>query len=92
MRPDAGVTLVELLVVLVVIGFMLSVSTMAMPRAEVRVVDTDQRVAVAQLEASRSGVPARVQDDSGRALLVLPDGEVLGPGFDPLTGGRRAVR
>jgi len=92
MSARAGMTLVELLVVLVLVGLLLSLSTMAMPGKATPVMDWDSEVAAAQLEAARVGRAIGLRNDTGNALLVLPDGEVLGAGFDPLTGGRHAAR
>jgi len=83
-----GVTLVELLVVLVLLGLIFSVSGLALaslgaPRASARV----RALEVARAKAVRSGLPVL---DS--AVLFLPDGRAMGPGVDPLTGAPRASR
>jgi type II secretory pathway pseudopilin PulG len=82
----------ELLVVLVIMGILMSLSTVVISRHQALAANTATRVAAAQLESAASGRTIRLEDDSGRALLMLPDGSVLGPGFDPLTGGPRAAR
>jgi prepilin-type N-terminal cleavage/methylation domain-containing protein len=92
MNPAAGMTLVELLVVLVLFGILLPLGTVAIPRRQALVVTMASRVAAARLNAARSGTPIHLTDDSGRAVLVLPDGSVLGTGFDPLNGGPDATR
>ncbi len=92
----AGVTLVELLVVLAILGLFfaitgLSLATLRAPRelAHARALNE------ARVRAIHSGRPMRVALDSLTAAsstaasptaLFLPDGRAIGPGLDPLTG------
>lgn len=103
-----GVTLVELLVVLVLLGLLFTVTGLALasltpPRqsAWLRTLDSARALAI------RSGTPVLVQGDSSfplaggsrsrplglpASVLFLSDGRALGPGVDPLTGAPVAPR
>ncbi|HKV69637.1 MAG TPA: prepilin-type N-terminal cleavage/methylation domain-containing protein [Gemmatimonadales bacterium] len=86
-----GVTLVELLVVLVLLGLLFAVSGLALaslgvPRDSARV----RALEAARARAIRSGVPVSLVE-SASSVLFLPDGRALGPGVDPLTGAPRAT-
>jgi prepilin-type N-terminal cleavage/methylation domain-containing protein len=99
-----GVTLVELLVVLMLLGIIFGMSgaalaSLAAPRQSAVI----QRLTAARARAVRRGVPIRATDDcaggarndsgwSKSAVLFLPDGRALGPGVDPLSGRPRAIR
>lgn len=77
-----GVTLLELLVVLTVLGLVLSVTGLAigslrMPRESEQILELKRTRAA----AIHSGVPR-----TAHGIRFLPDGRVLGAGFDPLTG------
>ena len=88
----SGTTLIELIVALAVLGIVLGVSTAALsaihrdvppPRAAA--------IAAARTRALRQGstVQLDLPDSSGHgvtSLLFLPDGRIVGVGFDPLTG------
>lgn len=92
MRPAAGVTLVELLAVLLVLGLMLGVTGLALgslrrPTQSERVRDLEH----ARSAAIRTGVATSVRVDSS-VVRFLPDGRALGPGVDPLTGALDAAR
>jgi len=81
-----GVTLVELLVVLALLGLVLGVSGLAVgslraPRESAELSDLRR----ARAEAIRSGAPVR----SG-SVLFLPDGRAIGPNVDLLTGAPHA--
>lgn len=87
---NRGVTLVELLVVLVLLGLLFTVSGLALaslgvPKGSVRL----QALNSARVHAIRSGVPVTIAD-SGGPVLFLPDGRGVGAGVDPLTGALRA--
>jgi prepilin-type N-terminal cleavage/methylation domain-containing protein len=87
---NGGVTLVELIVVLAIIGLVVGVSGLALaslqaPRESVWV----RELRRARAEAIRTGRPVEIRDDRSPLTahaLFLPDGRVLGAGLDPLTG------
>ena len=85
-----GVTLVELLVVLVIIGVLATTTGLAFSNARTESKPSKQ----ASLNALRTRaildehpVQLRYGDPAlETAVLVLPDGRVIGDGIDPLTG------
>jgi prepilin-type N-terminal cleavage/methylation domain-containing protein len=81
-----GVTLVELLVVLALLGLVLGMSGLAFASLRERPESDELReLRRARAEAIRSGAPVRAA-----SVLFLPDGRAVGPGVDPLTGARIA--
>jgi prepilin-type N-terminal cleavage/methylation domain-containing protein len=95
----AGVTLVELLVTVAILGMMFGVSGLAL--LGLRTPQTSGRVRAfeeARAEAIRSGHPVRVTFESlsvrlsdrrflaTPTVLFLPDSRAIGTGVDPLTG------
>jgi type II secretory pathway pseudopilin PulG len=79
-----GITLVELIVVLAVVGLILGVGGLAL--ASLKVPRESQDITAlrrARAEAIRTGI--RTTGDAQRTLF-LPDGRAIGPGLDPLTG------
>ena len=82
-----GITLVEMLVVLVVLGLLGGVSVLAVGRlrrpVEPEHVATWRR---ARTAAIRSGRSVTVPGDGGTVVRFLPDGRAIGAGVDPLTG------
>lgn len=77
-----GITLVELLVALTVIGLVLGVSGLAL--GSLRATPESQVTAElkrARAEAVHEGMPV-----SARGARFLPDGRAIGVGFDQLTG------
>jgi prepilin-type N-terminal cleavage/methylation domain-containing protein len=90
----SGVTLVELLVVLTILGLILAISGVALaslraPREAALV----RALREARAKAIRTGKPVRVVLDSPTVqqpnrltAFLLPDGRAIGPGLDPLTG------
>jgi prepilin-type N-terminal cleavage/methylation domain-containing protein len=85
-----GVTLVELLVVVVILGLISGVSGLAFTSLRLpRESATVHAARVARAEAIRTGRPVALRLDSlprRPVLLFLPDGRAVGPGVDPLTG------
>ncbi len=84
-----GLTLVEVLVVLVLLGLVTGMSALGLaglrgPRE--RESDRARAVERARAEAIRTGRPVRLPTDSHGVVLLLPDGRALGPGIDPFTG------
>jgi prepilin-type N-terminal cleavage/methylation domain-containing protein len=81
----AGITLVELLVVLVVLAVVLAVNAFAVVGASRSdAAERGARERRLRAESIRSG---RTVSDSGR--LFLPDGRAFGPGLDLITGSVR---
>lgn len=81
-----GVTLLELLVTLVVLGVLVSVSgvavaTLASPGTPPAVRDLQ----TARATAIRTGKPVSLHLDS-LTVRFFPDGRAVGTGVDPLTG------
>ena len=81
-RRAPGVTLLELLVVLTVLGIVLGVSGLAIeslrvPRESQELVDLRR----ARAEAIQSGAPR-----TAHGVRFLPDGRAIGRRVDPLTG------
>jgi prepilin-type N-terminal cleavage/methylation domain-containing protein len=84
--PSRGVTLVELLVVLALLGLVFGVSGLALASLrEPHESDALREMRRARAEAIRSGAPR-----SANGVLFLPDGRAIGPNVDPLTGAPRA--
>lgn len=85
-----GVTLVELLVVLAILGLMATVVGLAW-RPEPARGEANPLIAARQ-QAIQSGVPTRVQMTSGSdtvTVVAMPDGSVIGASalsINPLTG------
>jgi prepilin-type N-terminal cleavage/methylation domain-containing protein len=85
-RRTPGITLLEMLVVLTVLGIVLGVSGLAIeslrvPRESQESLDLRR----ARAEAIHSGAPR-----TARGVRFLPDGRAIGPGVNPLTGERLA--
>jgi len=81
-RRTSGVTLLEMLVVLTVLGLVLGVTGLAIeslrpPRESEQVVDLKR----ARAQAVHSGVPR-----TAHGVRFLPDGRAIGPGANGLTG------
>jgi prepilin-type N-terminal cleavage/methylation domain-containing protein len=87
-----GVTLLELLIVVVVLGLVTSVAALVMPAKVVPPDDTPHRIANARTRALRTGQPVSVvlQLDTVFSLATaMPDGTVLADSaarIDRLTG------
>jgi prepilin-type N-terminal cleavage/methylation domain-containing protein len=81
-----GVTLVELLVVLAVLGLVLGISGVALASLREPSEASELRgLERARAEAIRTGAPVLTAH-----VLFLPDGRAVGAGVDPLTGAPRA--
>jgi prepilin-type N-terminal cleavage/methylation domain-containing protein len=85
-RCAQGITLVELLVVLVVIGLIVGVSGLALgslkiPRESEKLIELRR----ARADAIQSGARR-----NAHGALFLPDGRVIGADVDPLTAAPRA--
>ena len=87
MRSDpSGVTLVELIVVLALLGLVLGISGLALASLRApRESDDLRELQKARAEAVQSGTPR-----TAHGVLFLPDGRAIGPNVDPLTGAPRA--
>jgi len=94
-----GITLIELVVAIAILGFILGISGLAWASLRApRESEVVRELRHARAEAIRTGTPLRAvlsSDTAGYrsrlpAPLFLPDGRALGPGFDPLTGAPRA--
>jgi prepilin-type N-terminal cleavage/methylation domain-containing protein len=94
MAPRTGVTLVELMVVLAVLGVMAGVVGLAWHPALHRNPDDGQAIAVLRRRAVESGrVASGVVTLGGReaAVIAFPDGRIVGAGrlgVNPLTGAK----
>ncbi len=81
-RRAPGITLLEMLVVLTVLGLVLAVSGLAIeslrpPRESALVLDLRR----ARADAVHSGAPR-----TAHGVCFLPDGRAIGPGVNALTG------
>lgn len=82
-----GVTLAELLVVLVILGISLAGSAIAVTALRPAPVSAaERRFHATRAEAIRSGRSAILIDSTGASIRLLPDGRVLGDNVDPVTG------
>ena len=77
-----GVTLVELLVVLTVLGVLFGVSGLALASLAVPR-DTES---VRAMRRARAAAIRSVERRTSHGVLFLPDGRAIGPNVDPLTG------
>jgi prepilin-type N-terminal cleavage/methylation domain-containing protein len=82
-----GVTMVELLVVLVLLGLMAGVVGLAWRPSPTRAAESP--LIAARQRAIQSGIPTPVQLSDTLTVIAMPDGSVIGAGalsIDPLTG------
>ena len=83
-----GVTLIELIVALALVGLILGVSGLSLaslqPEQRSLAIRAMER---ARSQAIRTGSPVRVD-----SVLFLPDGRAIGAGVGPLTGSIHAPR
>ena len=88
----SGTTLVELMVSLAILGLLAGLAAASLAGAPGRPPGGEAALQAARASAIRSARRvAFVAPDGGRFLL-LPDGRVIGPGIDPLTGEVAHVR
>lgn len=97
MSRRRGVTLIELVIALSILGLVLGISGVALATLRLpRESDVARRFQQARIEAIRTGrpvsIPGHRTPDPGSRLLFFPDGRALGAGADPLTGGAHAHR
>jgi prepilin-type N-terminal cleavage/methylation domain-containing protein len=81
-RGARGVTLVELLVALTILGVVLGITGLALgslrsPRESEQIMNLRR----ARIQAIQSGIPRTTHH-----VRFLPDGRAIGPAVDPLTG------
>lgn len=95
----AGVTLAELLVVIVILGLTAGVAGMAVsalrtpPVGDLASTIRRQRAAAIRLGVSQMAlIPLDGPERSPTVIRFLPDGRVLGPGIDPWTGALRHAK
>ncbi len=82
-----GVTLIEMMVVLVLLGVLTGVAAAAFGSLrQPQHTGWESQAIRARESAIRSGRPVVVSGDSGYRAFMLPDGRAVGPGLDPLTG------
>lgn len=83
-----GVTLLELIVALALLGLILGVSGLSLAALQpARRSDAIRARERAHADAIRTGSPVR-----GDSVLFLPDGRAIGTNVDPLTGSVHAPR
>jgi len=91
-RVRRGVTLLELIIVVIAIGLISSVAVLVMPRKLVPPDDTPHRIANARTKSLRTGRPVSVVlmlDTVFSVATAMPDGTVLADSaarIDRLTG------
>lgn len=93
-RGRAGVTLAELMVVIVVLGVMAAVTAVAFARREpvAAAIPTLASISAARAESIRSGKPETIRLDAANSPSIAtayPDGRVITNAsvvIDPLTG------
>lgn len=88
----AGITLVEMIVVMLLLSLLAGISGLAIGRYRPGSEDALSTTARARDSAIRWGKAVRLSADSLRPMLFLPDGRVVGGGFDPLTGAPKRER
>jgi prepilin-type N-terminal cleavage/methylation domain-containing protein len=88
-----GATLVELMVVLLILGLITGVSSLAVGSLKSPAVsEQGRRLSQARAAAIRSGKAVSVPGEGGEVIRFLPDGRAFGRGVDPLTGDLGADR
>lgn len=91
MTHARGVTLIELITALAILGLVVGISGVALASLRFpRESETARELQRARIAAIRTGRPVIVvghlAPDTGHRFLFLPDGRAVGPGLDPLTG------
>ena len=88
-----GATLVELMLVLLILGLITGISSLAMGSLKSPTVSEHARtLSQARAAAIRSGKAVSVSGEGGDVVRFLPDGRAAGRGVDPLTGELDAKR
>ena len=88
-----GTTLVELMVVLLILGLITGVSSLAIGSLKPPALSEHARtLGQARAAAIRSGRAVSVPGEGGEMIRFLPDGRAIGRGVDPLTGDFGADR
>jgi prepilin-type N-terminal cleavage/methylation domain-containing protein len=86
-----GVTLVELIVTLALLGLLSGLAAAMLgglrrSEPDTRARELARELAQARARAVRTGARVRLDDASGTSVLFLPDGRAVGDGVDPVTG------
>jgi prepilin-type N-terminal cleavage/methylation domain-containing protein len=81
-----GLTLVELLVALAMVGLLFGVSTVAVTSLQ----PAPESAEVVDLRTARRAAIQSGSPRTAHGVLFLPDGRAVGPGVDPLTGAAHA--
>jgi len=86
----SGFTLVEVIVVLAVMGISAGLATVAfrslIPESDTEAQSWAGQVRSARRRAVSATTPFVLRSADKAPILFLPDGRVVGEGFDPLTG------
>jgi prepilin-type N-terminal cleavage/methylation domain-containing protein len=81
-----GLTLLELVVVLTILGIVLGVTGLALGALQ----SPRESQMLMELRAARADAIQSGAQRVARGVLFLPDGRGIGPGVDPLTGAPNA--
>jgi prepilin-type N-terminal cleavage/methylation domain-containing protein len=82
-----GVTLIEVVVTVLVLGLLTGLAATAVGSLRRPPVESWRAAVIrARDSAIRTGRPVILNGDSGYRAFLLPDGRAMALGFDPLTG------
>lgn len=90
MRHEAGVTLIEIIVALTIMGLLSGMTTLAMTGLRRPASGAAEQIASAQRTAVLGGSSLRLLIE-GDTVLFLSDGRAIGRMIDPLRGTLRAA-